>query len=64
MKKNGYWEISFIGKQSKKPIPCFSPKFYGSYAECKKWIKRTDFLRKLYYDKDYRTKIVYRIEVW
>jgi len=46
-KNRMYWKIEYLTKKEKYSIDCFSPKYYGSLLECKKWINNHSLL-KLY----------------
>jgi len=39
-----YWKIEFLTKKENCAVACFSPKFYGSFIDCKKWVNNQDFL--------------------
>ena len=60
-KNRSYWNIEFLTKKGYS-VPCFSPKFYGSFLKCKIWITKQDFLSTYTKDKSLTQKITLQYE--
>lgn len=56
-----YWKIELLTKDDEH-FPCFSPKFYGSFKDCKKWHFNTTFIDGLIKENKIRKRITLEVE--